>query len=67
MLQLFDPLTIKPVTLRNRIGDSPRCRYSSEDGVANDWPFVHPGARAIGRAAVPIAEATAVSPAGLWP
>ncbi|MDB6126250.1 MAG: NADH:flavin oxidoreductase/NADH oxidase, partial [Verrucomicrobia bacterium] len=57
-------LTIKSVTLRNRVGISPMCQYSSEDGVATDWHLVHLGARAIGGAAVVIAEATAVSPEG---
>lgn len=71
---LFQPLTIKSVTLRNRIGVSPMCQYSSDDGVANDWHLVHLGSRAVGGAALVIAEATAVSPegrispddAGLW-
>ncbi len=71
---LFAPLTIKAVTLRNRIGVSPMCQYSSTDGVANDWHLVHLGARAVGGAGLVIAEATAVSPegrispgdAGLW-
>jgi 2,4-dienoyl-CoA reductase-like NADH-dependent reductase (Old Yellow Enzyme family) len=61
---LFEPLTIKSVTLRNRIGVSPMCQYSSEDGVANDWHLVHLGSRAAGGAALVIAEATAVSPEG---
>ena len=64
MPQLFDPLTIKAVTLRNRIGVSPMCQYSSEEGVATDWHLVHLGSRAIGGAGLVIAEATAVSPAG---
>jgi len=64
MPQLFDPLTIKSLTLRNRIGISPMCMYSSEDGVANDWHFVHLGARATGGAGLVIAEATSVSPIG---
>jgi len=71
---LFQPLTVKSVTLRNRIGVSPMCQYSSQDGMANDWHLVHLGARAEGGAALVIAEATAVSPegritpgcAGLW-
>jgi 2,4-dienoyl-CoA reductase-like NADH-dependent reductase (Old Yellow Enzyme family) len=61
---LFQPLTVKSVTLRNRIGVSPMCQYSSDDGVANDWHLVHLGSRAIGGAALVIAEATAVSPEG---
>ncbi len=40
------------------------CMYSSADGVANDWHFVHLGSRAVGGAALVIAEATAVSPEG---
>jgi 2,4-dienoyl-CoA reductase-like NADH-dependent reductase (Old Yellow Enzyme family) len=61
---LFEPLTIRSVTLRNRVGVSPMCQYSSEDGVATDWHLVHLGSRAIGGAALVIAEATAVSPEG---
>jgi 2,4-dienoyl-CoA reductase-like NADH-dependent reductase (Old Yellow Enzyme family) len=61
---LFEPLTIRSVTLRNRIGVSPMCQYSSEDGVATDWHLVHLGSRAIGGAGLVIAEATAVSPEG---
>src|SRR5215210_7326264 len=74
MPHLFDPFTIKSVTLRNRIGVSPMCMYSSDDGVANDWHLVHLGTRAAGGAGLVIAEATAVSAegritagdAGLW-
>ncbi len=61
---LFTPLTIKSVTLRNRIGVSPMCEYSSEDGRATDWHLVHLGARAVGGAGLVIAEATAVAPEG---
>src|ERR1039458_1541844 len=61
---LFQPLTIKSVKLRNRIGVSPMCEYSSEDGVATDWHLVHLGSRAVGGAGLVIAEATAVSPEG---
>jgi 2,4-dienoyl-CoA reductase-like NADH-dependent reductase (Old Yellow Enzyme family) len=64
MSHLFDPLTIKSITLRNRIGISPMCMYSSDDGVAHDWHLVHLGARAAGGAGLVIAEATAVSPEG---
>ena len=61
---LFQPLTIKSVTLRNRIGVSPMCQYSSDDGVATDWHFVHLGSRAVGGGGLVIAEATAVAPEG---
>jgi 2,4-dienoyl-CoA reductase-like NADH-dependent reductase (Old Yellow Enzyme family) len=61
---LFTPLSIRGVTLRNRIGVSPMCQYSAEDGLANDWHLVHLGTRAIGGAGLVIAEATAVEARG---
>jgi 2,4-dienoyl-CoA reductase-like NADH-dependent reductase (Old Yellow Enzyme family) len=61
---LFQPLTIRSVTLRNRIGVSPTCQYSAEDGVANDWHFVHLGSRAVGGAGLVMVEATVVAPEG---
>jgi 2,4-dienoyl-CoA reductase-like NADH-dependent reductase (Old Yellow Enzyme family) len=61
---LFQPLTVRSVTLRNRIGVSPMCQYSADDGVANDWHFVHLGSRAVGGAGLVIVEATAVAPEG---
>jgi len=59
---LFAPLTLRSLTLPNRIAVSPMCEYSSVDGFANDWHFVHLGARAIGGAALVFTEANAVSP-----
>lgn len=64
MPHLFEPLTIKDVTLRNRIGVSPMCQYSCDDGMATDWHLVHLGSRAVGGAALVIAEATGVEPRG---
>jgi 2,4-dienoyl-CoA reductase-like NADH-dependent reductase (Old Yellow Enzyme family) len=64
MSELFSPLQIKGVTLKNRIGISPMCEYSSVDGFANDWHLVHLGSRAVGGAALVMQEATAVSPEG---
>jgi 2,4-dienoyl-CoA reductase-like NADH-dependent reductase (Old Yellow Enzyme family) len=61
---LFQPLTVRSVTLRNRIGVSPMCQYSAADGVANDWHLVHLGSRAVGGAGLVIVEATAVAPEG---
>ena len=61
---LFQPLTVKSVTLRNRIGVSPMCEYSSVDGVATDWHLVHLGSRAVGGAGLVMAEATAVASEG---
>ena len=64
MSQLFSEFRLKTITLKNRIVVSPMCQYSAEDGVPNDWHLVHLGARAVGGAALVIAEATAVSPEG---
>ena len=64
MAKLFTPLTIKSVTLKNRIVVSPMCEYSSVDGFANEWHLVHLGSRAVGGAGLIITEATAVSPEG---
>lgn len=64
MPNLFDPLTIKDVTLRNRVGVSPMCMYSYTNGHSNDWQLAHLGARAAGGAGLIIAEATAVEARG---
>lgn len=64
MNHLFSPLTIKSVTLKNRIIVSPMCQYSSTDGFANEWHLVHLGSRAVGGASLVITEAAAVSPEG---
>src|SRR5258706_12398684 len=64
MPSLFDPLTVRGITLRNRIGISPMCQYSSDDGHATDWHLVHLGSRAQGGAAVVHVEATAVEARG---
>jgi len=64
MIQLNQPLTIKSVTFKNRIGLPPMCQYSAIDGFANDWHFVHYGTRAIGGAGLIILEATAITPEG---
>lgn len=64
MASLFDPLTLRGVTLRNRIGVSPMCQYWAEDGMPSDWHLVHLGSRAVGGAGLVIAEATAVEARG---
>src|SRR2546423_764459 len=64
MAYLFQPLKIRSLILKNRIVVSPMCQYSSDDGFANDWHLVHLGSRAVGGAALIIAEATAISPEG---
>ena len=64
MALLFEPLRLRGALLRNRIFVSPMCMYSAEDGVPNDWHLVHLGSRAVGGAALVMAEATGVSPEG---
>ncbi len=65
MPHLFEPLTQKSMTLRNRVVMAPMCMYSAgTDGIPNDWHFVHLGTRAVGGVGLVIAEATAVEPRG---
>ena len=66
MTKLFEPLTIRSLTVRNRAWVAPMCQYSAEDrdGVPTEWHLVHYGARAAGGAGLVIVEATAVSPEG---
>ncbi len=61
---LFSPLTLRGVTLKNRITISPMCQYSAIDGVVQDWHFVHLGRFALGGAALVFVEATGVEAAG---
>jgi 2,4-dienoyl-CoA reductase-like NADH-dependent reductase (Old Yellow Enzyme family) len=64
MTHLFDPLAIRDIRFANRVFVSPMCEYSSTDGYANDWHFVHLGSRAVGGAGLVLTEATAVLPEG---
>ena len=64
MPHLFSELALRGVTLANRVGVSPMCQYSSDDGYANDWHFVHLASRAVGGAGLVFTEAAAVSPEG---
>jgi 2,4-dienoyl-CoA reductase-like NADH-dependent reductase (Old Yellow Enzyme family) len=64
MADLFNPLPIRAVTLPNRIVVSPMCQYSSIDGFADDWHFIHLASRAVGGAGVVFTEAAAVVPEG---
>ena len=61
---LFSPFTLRGVTLANRIGVSPMCMYSSQDGFVNDFHLVHLGRFALGGAGLVIMEATAISSIG---
>lgn len=64
MSRLFEPLTLRNVSLRNRIIMSPMCQYSATDGLASDWHHVHYGTRAVGGVGMVMVEATAVVPEG---
>jgi 2,4-dienoyl-CoA reductase-like NADH-dependent reductase (Old Yellow Enzyme family) len=57
---LFDPITMRGLTARNRIVVSPMCQYSSTDGMPTDWHLIHLGSRAVGGAGIVITEAAAV-------
>ncbi|HEY1159425.1 MAG TPA: NADH:flavin oxidoreductase/NADH oxidase [Terracidiphilus sp.] len=61
---LFSPFQLRSVAFANRIGVSPMCQYSSQDGFATDWHLVHLGARAQGGAGLVTLEASAVTPEG---
>lgn len=64
MSALFQPYTLKNVTLRNRIAVPPMCQYMAVDGAANDWHLSHYAGMARGGAGLVIVEATAVAPEG---
>ncbi|MEO1059832.1 MAG: NADH:flavin oxidoreductase/NADH oxidase [Actinomycetota bacterium] len=61
---LLQPLTLRDVTLPNRVMVSPMSQYAARDGVAGDWHLVHVGRFALGGAGLVMAEATAVTPDG---
>ena len=46
---LFQPLTIRSLTLKNRIVVSPMCQYSCTDGFLHDYHLVHLGTVRAGR------------------
>ncbi len=64
MVNLFSPLEVKSVTIKNRLGISPMCQYMAVNGYPNDWHLVHLGSRAIGGAGLVMTEATAIDPNG---
>lgn len=61
---LFGPLQLGPLELRNRIVVSPMCQYSATDGSASEWHRTHWGTLAGSGAALVMVEATAVSAEG---
>lgn len=69
MTALFEPFTLRELTIPNRVWMPPMCQYSAapespETGVPTDWHFAHYAARATGGTGLIIVEATAVSPQG---
>ena len=62
--KLFEPVSFRSVTARNRITVSPMCQYSAKDGIANDWHIQHLGARAMGGAGIVFTEVAHVSAIG---
>src|SRR5213594_4047748 len=64
MAHLFDPLALRSVQLATRIVVSPMCQYSSVDGFANDWHYVHLGSHAVGGPSLVFTEASAVTAEG---
>lgn len=69
MSALFQPLTLRSLTVPNRVWMAPMCQYSAAvegdgTGVPGDWHFAHLAARATGGAGLILTEATAVSPGG---
>lgn len=69
MSQLFTPITIGPLTVRNRAWMSPMCQYSAvpsgeEMGRPNDWHYVHYPTRGWGGVGAIIVESTAVTANG---
>ncbi|VVE89849.1 NADH:flavin oxidoreductase/NADH oxidase [Pandoraea bronchicola] len=61
---LFSPLTLRAVTLPNRVVISPMSQYCARDGIADDWHLVNYGKLAQGGAGMVIVETAAVEPRG---
>ena len=61
---LFQPLTLRGLTLPNRIVISPMCQHAGQDGHATPWHLVHLGKFALGGAGLILTESTAVDPRG---
>jgi NADPH2 dehydrogenase len=64
MTKLFSKFELKGMELKNRIVMPPMCMYTAEDGIANDWHFVHYMTRAVGGVGLIILEATGVESRG---
>ena len=64
MSALFSPLSLRGLTLRNRVVVSPMCQYSAVDGSASPWHLIHLGSLALSGAGMLCIEATAVEADG---
>lgn len=64
MSLLFSAITLRGLTLDNRVVLSPMCQYAAQDGLASDWHIAHLGTYALGNLGLAITEATAVEPKG---
>ena len=62
--RLFAPLRLAGITLPNRIGVSPMCQYSADDGSMADWHLIHLGSLACSGAGLIVIEATGVTREG---
>jgi 2,4-dienoyl-CoA reductase-like NADH-dependent reductase (Old Yellow Enzyme family) len=58
--RLFSPLTLRDVTLRNRVVESPMWQYAGVDGLPTDWHLMNLGRCADGGAALVFQEGTTV-------
>src|SRR5215218_6699679 len=61
---LFTPLTLRGLTLPNRLVVAPMCQYSVTDGFVGDYHLAHLGRFALGGFGLVVVEATAVTPDG---
>ena len=61
---LFSPITMRGLTLPNRVVVSPMCQYNSNNGSANDWHLMHLGNMSLGAAGLVMCEMTNVNPQG---
>lgn len=61
---LFQPLSLRGLTLANRVVVAPMCQYSAVDGVAQNWHMQHYGSLAASGPGMIVIEATGVSPEG---
>jgi 2,4-dienoyl-CoA reductase-like NADH-dependent reductase (Old Yellow Enzyme family) len=61
---LFSPISLRGLTLQNRVVVAPMCQYQANDGTASDWHLMHLGQMSMGGFGLLITEATHVSPVG---